>query len=131
MLVLKTILQNINSFCRLLRNMLGDPDEPFVQDLLLANVQGEFGQLFYCPSALELNLPRLTSDYIYPAIPFWLTYKSDNPLLFYNHVQYLHAMTTNQYGDPPSKHVLYLLSATFARWHSTWQVCSSFLLSSS
>ena len=95
-----------------------------------------FGGLYYCPSTIELDaLPPFTEKDLYPTIPFWMRYRSTNPLLFYNHIQYLYTMTTNQYGcqlpkskqielcdDPPSKRILHLMSRAFARWHSTWSV---------
>ena len=95
-----------------------------------------FGGLYYCPNTNELSaLPQFTEKDLYPVIPFWMSYKSTNPLLFYNHIQYLYTMTTDQYScqnlingktelcnDPPSKRILHLMSRVFSRWHSTWLV---------
>ena len=115
--------KSIQGFSEILGRMFGDPSSHFIQDLLLTHVQGEAGGFLYCPSAKELQyVPEFTESTVYPIIPFWMKYKSQNPFLFYNHVQYLYYMTTNQYkgGDPPSKRVLHLLSIAFQRWHSTW-----------
>ena len=115
--------KSIQRFFEIFQNMFGDPTTDFTHDLLLTHVQGDAGGFMYCPSADELQyVPTFTESTIYPSIPFWMKYKSSNPLLFYNHIQYLYYMTTNQYagGDPPSKRVLHLLSTTFQRWHSTW-----------
>lgn len=78
--------------------------------------------MFYCPNTNELEaLPQFTSNDLYPSISFWSKYVSNNPSYFYNHIHYLHAMSTGYApGDPPSKRVLYLMSSAFARWHSTW-----------
>ena len=110
-------------FFEILERMFGDPSTAFTHDLLLTHVQGEDGGLVYCPSTNELQcIPKFTDATLYPEIAFWMKYKSSNPLLFYNHIQYLYYMTTNQYagGDPPSCRVLHLLSQIFQRWHSTW-----------
>ena len=115
--------KSIRRFFEIFQRIFGDPNTDFTHDLLLTHVQGEAGGFLYCPSTHELNcIPSFTESTMYPIIPFWMKYKSSNPLLFYNHIQYLYHMTTNQYaeGDPPSKRVLHLLSSTFQRWHSTW-----------
>lgn len=81
-----------------------------------------FGKLMYCPSTDELQaLPKFTDDDQYPPIPFWTKYASKNEAYFYNHIQYLSVMSTGYvHRDPPSKRILYLMSKTFSRWHSTW-----------
>ena len=114
--------KSIATFFEILSNLYGQAEPVFVKDNLLANAMGRFGCLLYCPSALELNLQPLLHNEAYPPIPFWMEFKSANPLLFYNHIQYLYTMTTNQYAenDPPTDRVLYLLSTVFARWQSTW-----------
>ena len=114
--------KSIAKFFDILRNLYGEPESAFVKDRMLTHAMGKSGCLLYCPSATELELQPLSQDELYPPIPFWMTFKSSNPLLFYNHIQYLYTMTTNQYAgkDPPTKRVLYLMSTIFARWHSTW-----------
>lgn len=114
--------KSIATFFDILRNLYGQVQPAFVKDRMLTYAMGRFGCLLYCPSALELELQPLSHNETYPPIPFWMEFKSANPLLFYNHIQYLYTMTTNQYAgnDPPTDRVLYLLSAVFARWHSTW-----------
>jgi len=84
-----------------------------------------FGKFFYCPNAKELQvLPTFSEkDDLYPPFPFWTKFTSKNETYFYNHIQYLYAMSTGyKPGDPPSKRILYLMSKLFARWHSTWWV---------
>ncbi len=105
----------------ILDRLLGKPRSPFSNDLLMKNVIGKSGTLVYCPSANELPIPSITDQDEWPFIPFWFTWTSKNEYLFYNHIQYLHAMATGLYKDePPSKRILYLLSEVFARWHSSW-----------
>ena len=114
--------KSIARFFDVLQNLYGQPESVFVKDRMLTHATGTFGCFLYCPSATELELQPLSHDELYPPIPFWMEFKSANPLLFYNHIQYLYTMTTNQYAgkDPPTKRVLYLMSTIFARWHSTW-----------
>lgn len=114
--------RGFQEFFDVLENMLGPPKHPFTKDRLLTNAQGiKCGNLLYCPSTKELEVDTLTEEDLWPAIPFWMTYQSKNKRLFYNHIQYLHAMTTGLYTDsPPTKKILYLMSEVFARWHSTW-----------
>ena len=114
--------KSVARFFDILRNLYGRAEAAFMKDSMLTHVMGKFGCFFYCPSAAELDLQPLSHNELYPPIPFWMEFKSANPLLFYNHIQYLYTMTTNQYAgrDPPTKRVLYLMSTIFARWHSAW-----------
>ena len=114
--------RGFQEFFDVLKNMLGPPNEPFSNDRLLRHTQGSLeGNLLYCPSTQELKMDPMTEEHLWPPIAFWMKFRSSNKLLFYNHIQYLHAMTTGLYTDsPPSKRVLYLMSEVFARWHSTW-----------
>ena len=116
--------KSIGTFFEILRRMYGKPEDAFVKDRLMAHAMGTYGSFLYCPSAVELGLGPMSACELYPPIPFWMEYKSVNPLLFYNHIQYLYTMTTNQYveKDAPSDRILRLLSTVFARWHSTWLV---------
>lgn len=105
----------------ILNRLLGKPHSAFSIDLLMKNVLGKSGTLVYCPSAKELPIHSFTEKDEWPFIPFWFTWTSENKYLFYNHIQYLHAMATGLYkDDPPSRRILYLLSEIFARWHSSW-----------
>jgi len=81
-----------------------------------------FGKFFYCPNANEVEeLERFSEEDSFPPVSFWMKHMSTNKAYFYNHIQYLYAMSTeDQCSDPPSKRILYLLSKVFARWHSTW-----------
>lgn len=114
--------RGFQEFFVVLKNMLGPPEDSFTNDRLLRHTQGiKAGNLLYCPSTKELKMDPMTEEHLWPPIAFWMKFRSSNKLLFYNHIQYLHAMTTGLYTDcPPTKRVLYLLSEIFARWHSTW-----------
>ena len=83
-------MKGVNELYDILKSLTGWPQKAFTHDLLITHAQGLFGGVFYVPNANELGLKdRMLAD-IYPDIPFWSEYSSENPLLFYNHVEYLH-----------------------------------------
>ncbi|KAL8654636.1 MAG: hypothetical protein Q9226_003353 [Calogaya cf. arnoldii] len=104
----------------ILQNLLGTrKDDP--ADQLMQLVSGVGGSYWYVPAAKELGVsPAKASDDLYEH-PHWKV-SSPNGYMFYNHQDYMHAMTQGRYkeSDAPSPRLLSLISRTFNYWRDGW-----------
>lgn len=129
------ILENIMS------NQVGG-DKGFMNDRLFNHLKSDLGGIFYIPSVDDLGLnahPDYSNNFSFMEKGDWSKFPgvdwtrldrhyqdaSKNGLMYYNHQNYLFAMSTginrhNHYFKTPTNRILSLLENIFSLWQDNW-----------
>ncbi len=127
---------SVQVFETILDNQIG-ADNGLMRDRLLSEVRADAGGFFYAPSQDELGLDQVelpkakkADPTRFPGVDWSLLdrhfdQRSRNGYMFYNHKDYLYAMSTasgddRKRLDPPAQRVLELLANAFSRWQDNW-----------
>lgn len=127
---------SVRVFETIMHNQIG-AENGLMRDRLLSEARSDAGGFFYAPSQDELGLEdveipkgKKADPTRFPGVDWSLLdrhfdQRSTNGYMFYNHKDYLYAMTTatgddRKRLDPPSQRVLELLANAFSRWQDNW-----------
>ncbi|MCO5573267.1 hypothetical protein L7F22_027036 [Adiantum nelumboides] len=119
-----------------MHNQVGDNAAFSMRDRLLSNARSNCGGFFYIPNLMELKqelvlTTRVFSQWVrFPGVDWsrldrHYQLRSANGYMYYNHQDYLYAMSTMLGKDrqiylAPSNVILRILTNVFSRWQDNW-----------